>query len=444
MLYRYQPVLRGETRTIEPGPVTWPTARAHFEQRAREAGYELAPHTGSSIVARRPGTPLPRVRYVQHPHEPTSMLGLGPFAESHVLGRARYLAEEVGSPGYRMLTMTNECERALLVGRRLAAGLPVYERVLEDVTGASLAAWRGEAIGALLERGEVAMNEADRAISPSASPSPEARWSLLDARTLRAIAGAPGDEPISDWRERLGPIAARESFGHDGPRDVHERALVLDDLLLDAETDALAAWLSSLAGPLGARLARAVFDGVIDASPILRVEQGLVSEAAEETVSFRVLAPTSLGTLGDDAPGAREALRELAFTRGRSGLLTRVALAPDAPLLVALAKTIARARLEGVEALLETGGDTPRLLLRALATGGSSTLEALARRLGIQAREVGPSRERAQTIALEIACDGSLPRLGLRTRDARALRAHDPAQTSPARQNPVKRRLPRA
>ncbi|MCH2413378.1 MAG: hypothetical protein MK199_01765, partial [Acidimicrobiales bacterium] len=63
-----------------------------------------------SVVLQVKGYPRPRVQYMQHPREPSSTLGLGPFAESYVFGAGRYLHLGDATSGPR--TMTNPARSA--------------------------------------------------------------------------------------------------------------------------------------------------------------------------------------------------------------------------------------------------------------------------------------------------------------------------------------------
>jgi Radical SAM superfamily len=98
VLYRYQPVVR-RGQIVDVGELSWDTAAGIFLEESERRGYQRFFHGGPSLVVRRPGARTFPVRYNQHTKEPSSMLGLGPFAESRVYGVGLYKSRGTGEDG---------------------------------------------------------------------------------------------------------------------------------------------------------------------------------------------------------------------------------------------------------------------------------------------------------------------------------------------------------
>ncbi|MGE3631320.1 MAG: radical SAM protein [Sandaracinaceae bacterium] len=226
-LYAYQSVTR-RGRTIDAGALSHDEAAAILREEGERAGYAPLPHTGSTLVVERAGSRTFAQRYVQHAREPSSLLGLGPFAESHVFGVASYVADadlRLAAP-YRVMRRTLDEELAAYVGRRLAAGLAIERGAIEANFGAGVEALVPAALGWSLEQGSLRAvdggyagpeGERDRAL--------DAAWSFLDARSVVRL------------RRRHGasPRGALEAVGETDRRFVSERLDPLSDLALSAE-----------------------------------------------------------------------------------------------------------------------------------------------------------------------------------------------------------------
>ncbi len=214
VLYAYQPVRRGG-RAMDPGPLPFAEAASIFASRAEAAGYQRVPHTGSSVIVERAGARRFDVRYVQHAREPTSVLGVGPFAESHAFGVATYVAgAELGAAeAYRVSERSEVQELAAYVGRRLSAAMPIEEAEVTRVFGASLEASAPETVGWLLERGSLARVEGGLAARGDRAAATGAAWSFLDPDTLAALrrrlgGGLPARRALAALSDPA-PIAAR-------------------------------------------------------------------------------------------------------------------------------------------------------------------------------------------------------------------------------------------
>lgn len=210
VLYEYQPVTR-RGRAMPAGPLALDEAARRFLAVAVGAGYRVVPHTGSSVIVELPGARRFDTRYVQHAREPTSLLGLGPFAESHAFGVASYVAgpDPAADRPYRALARTPREELGTYLGRRLAAGLPLEDDALARFFGGSLTELAPEAVGWLLEEGSLVRTDTGYRGSPAREEAIRAAWAFLDARTLgRLRQRLSGGVPLERARSGLGEGAA--------------------------------------------------------------------------------------------------------------------------------------------------------------------------------------------------------------------------------------------
>lgn len=297
VLFRYQPVRRGAS-TIEAGAMLFEHAAGRFLAMAATAGYEEVPHAGSSAIVQRPGARRFPIRYVQHPREPTSMLGLGPFAESHVLGHGRYVAEEDG--GYRGEETTVRSEKASTLTRALGAGLSLASARYEEVFDESARATFGPELAYLEERGELVGVDLEPRFADRAAAR-RAAFLFFDELDLRRLRRAPEDLPgLCAWLRSAGatapaldPVAearlvsasAVVVVGADGVEGRIEGELHVDD-----------AWEADLvvlgAGCLARPWARLVADGLLGRSALRAIRQGVVLVATPMAAS-----PTALSAL---------------------------------------------------------------------------------------------------------------------------------------------------
>jgi len=472
VLYRYQPVLRGADRTIAPGELPYELALATFEARANDAGYALVQHTGSSCVARRPGAVVPEVRYVQHPREPTSLLGLGPHAESHVFGHGRYVAlgSSSGNHRYRVERTDLPLERALLVARRFTAALPVDETVLAEATGASLTQTRGEAVGYFTARGELEPDASGSLLAPRWRTREEAlraSWAFLDPRSLRGLGphdeaersslltaldraglGSDAGSSASELDTRLAALGVRAWLSAAGlRRGALTGKLALEDLLLEESDDGLQALFSRAALPAAAVVARLIVEGVLDDAPALES----AADRATLTLSVRARAPQALAWLlatldvSCTTHGGVETLSAIRLALGTTRAqveLVRV-LGPTSPSGRALARVLgaggdellAASRTEhvvvassGAQALeLRAHAPAARALLRKCLEARSASLvkelEGCARTLGAELDGL--------RLPLEVTSQGPRPRL-------------DALEATLVRASRTRRRLPAA
>lgn len=467
VLYRYQPVLRGAERTIAPGALPYEDALAVFVARAREVGYAVVEHTGSSCVARAPHTVVPDVRYVQHPREPTSILGLGPHAESHVFGHGRYVA--LDGTRYRVARTDLAIERAQLVGRRLGASMPIEEAVLERATGRTLATSRPEAVGFFAARGELVRAGSQLTPSwPTREDAQHASWAFLDPRTLRDLrasddrerssllarltrAGLWGETsdptgPAAELTERMHEVELRALLRADGRgRGAVVGRVGIDDLLLDESDAGLRALLESAGLPAAGALARLVFDRVLGDAPELTLS------GPDATLSFDVSAraPHALewlcASLGLDATahGGPATLTALRITRSLA-----------AARAVSLVRTLASSSAPATQLArwLDPGGTMSPTALRIshvlVPATGAEALEIRTDDRAARAVLRGLLEARAHALADEVArcaaaLDADLDGL-IVPLDARARPRPDAIEATLGRASHARRRLPTA
>lgn len=199
VLYAYQPVSR-RGRTIDAGALSLSQAAATLLELAEAAGWSRVPHTGSSVIVERPEARRFDVRYVQHAREPTSLLGLGPYAESHVFGQLSYVASGAidGTHPYLALARTEREELAAYLGRRLAANMPLDDAALVEAFGGTLSQLAPEALGWLLEEGSLETSEGGHTAMGDRAQALRAAWAFLDAPTVGRLrqraSGGLGEE----------------------------------------------------------------------------------------------------------------------------------------------------------------------------------------------------------------------------------------------------------
>lgn len=325
VLYPYQPVRRGRDRTVPPGDMDYERAAAALLDAALSRGMEAASHSGSSVVVQAPGTRQFPVRYVQHPREPTAVLGLGPFAESHVFGVGRYVASERPEDGYRGEEVSIRAEQLAYVGRHLGADLPLDDAAFEATFGQSMTEAFPDAI-AYLEEATLLRRCGRRwdPAFPSRARALREAWVFLDPSALRRLRMGPAAERAEDavgrveralpdangeaLRARVEPLtrwlvhfeaAALVAAGRP-PRAALLAELALDEL--GSHPDGIAALLRDHVGAndATARLVeRLLCDGVLD-RPRLRISEAgtelMARACARLPDAFRAIAATTSGS----------------------------------------------------------------------------------------------------------------------------------------------------
>ena len=137
VLYRYEPVTRGGVR-MEPGSLPFETAR-DLLLAAVPSSYRRVPNTGETVVLEHRDARAFRTRYLQHDRQPSSMLGLGPFAESHVFDVGDYVGSRLeDSSPYHGHRLAPREERARFIGRHLGGGLAGIEADYRAAFGTNL------------------------------------------------------------------------------------------------------------------------------------------------------------------------------------------------------------------------------------------------------------------------------------------------------------------
>jgi coproporphyrinogen III oxidase-like Fe-S oxidoreductase len=226
VLYSYQPVVR-RGRAVEAGLLPWQTAREIFSEESERAGYvPIAQGGPSAVVKRRDARSFPS-RYHQHSLEPSSLLGLGPFAQSHVFGAGEYrrAGPGAGPKPYSGGPFTLEEEASSFVRRRIAERAALDDEAFRAAFGAGLSSrWAAE-LAFLLEEGVLRPDGADRLL-----PHLDGEESALRASWLFLGPAAAGELRRRHLAARAPPVGA----------------------------DELVSWLSGVDSTRGARLAAAL------------------------------------------------------------------------------------------------------------------------------------------------------------------------------------------
>jgi len=197
VVYQYQPVVRGR-RTMPQGELGFRQAADCVRRHAPEFGYDVAAHTGASIVARRPGSGRFEHQYMQHPRDAMSTVALGAFAQSHAFGVGHYLGSET-SGRYAIQGTTPDVELARHLGRRLGAGLAVHQDEIDGVFGAGTWESLSDTFGWLEDRGGLKRVEHGVAPRPGLRALPEAPWLLVDGLTVELIAQRAEPSLTPEW-----------------------------------------------------------------------------------------------------------------------------------------------------------------------------------------------------------------------------------------------------
>lgn len=198
VVYEYQPVARG-AHIMPAGEVSYGAAAEIVAEEASHEGYEPVADSGASVVVQRPGTRRFRTRYVQHPREPSSLLGFGPFAESHVFGVGHYVgaAPDEGPQPYRGETIDPEVEKARFVGRLLGAGLPIDGELYQQTFGEPMERGFPTALAWLEERGLLYRDDGKLVGRfPDRDVLRRSAWLFLDERTLDRIGANTSPERV--------------------------------------------------------------------------------------------------------------------------------------------------------------------------------------------------------------------------------------------------------
>lgn len=219
VLYSYQPVVRGN-RTVGPGPLPWRVAREIFAEESEQSGYAPIAQGGPSmVVSRGDGRRLAR-RYHQHSLEPSSLLGLGPFAQSHVFGKGEYrrLGPGAGAKAYFGGLLSLEEEACSFVRRRIAEGMVLDDEVFRAAFGLGLSSrWAAE-LAFLEEEGGLLPLGASR-FRPKLGGEEavlRAGWLFLDPATagdlrrqcLAASAPPTDADELMSWLSQIDPTRA--------------------------------------------------------------------------------------------------------------------------------------------------------------------------------------------------------------------------------------------
>lgn len=196
VLYRYEPVIRGDVR-MEPGDLRFAKAREVVLEQAARRGYRRIANTGSSVVVQHPAARELESRYLQHDRAPSSLLGLGPFAESHVFDVGDYVGSSFGDPHpYHGHALAPGEERARFIGRRLGGALPLEGAEYRDAFASDLE----EDFAA-----ELAFIDERAAELGDPLELKRTAWLFLDPQTVEAI-GDSRPRGMSDrgrrWMER--------------------------------------------------------------------------------------------------------------------------------------------------------------------------------------------------------------------------------------------------
>jgi hypothetical protein len=216
VLYSYQPVVRGKA-LVEPGSLPWSVARAILLEEAARSGYEPVEQGGPSCVVRRRGARHFAHRYHQHSLEPSSLLGFGPFAQSHVFGRGVYrrLGPGAGPRPYFGGEISLDAEASSFVRRRFVEGAPLEDAPFRDAFGADLSSRWASELAFLEERGALLRLGANRFRPRLRAEGSvfQASWLFLDPGTagelrrrhLAASAPHAVEDEHESWRACFDP-----------------------------------------------------------------------------------------------------------------------------------------------------------------------------------------------------------------------------------------------
>jgi coproporphyrinogen III oxidase-like Fe-S oxidoreductase len=231
VLYRYQPVER-RGHLVDAPRLSWEAARDAFLEEIERRGYRHLSHAGPSIVARHREARNFAVRYNQHTIEPSSMLGLGPFAESRVYGIGLYKSRGTGEsgPSYVGVTTSLASTRDAFVRQHLLAGTPIdhatFRRTFGDAVGRAYA----PELAYLEELGVVAREAGRVGFTPRrAELAARCAWLFVDGETrsrVRARARARAGSIVTAgeaaaWLRSVGCDAAPGGNGSSTLLDVH-------------------------------------------------------------------------------------------------------------------------------------------------------------------------------------------------------------------------------
>ena len=201
-LYRYQPVHRNG-RIVSPGALSFETASALLLELAASAAFRETLITRTSTIVMQRVPPWAADRYEHHPDRPGSLLGLGPFSESHVFGHGLYRTDfsRDGRWSCRGLPLERGDEARWELARCLARNRPVPREEFRSRLGCDPVAVAPEVFRFLGDRGQVEVRP-DR-IQPR----------IPDQREAALLAGLVLDDVTLDRIASLVRSRAREPNG---------------------------------------------------------------------------------------------------------------------------------------------------------------------------------------------------------------------------------------
>lgn len=255
VLYQYEPVTRGDVR-IEPGAMPIHVAREAFVEECERRGYRRVPNTGTSVVAQHVDARTFPSRYLQHDREPSSLLALGPFAESHVFDVADYVGSPLGAEApYHGRALAPREERARYLGRHFGGGLRIDREAYCRAFGAEPADDFPAEFAFLEERAELV----EGVFRGDSLAVKRASWLFLDDINVERIADARATGVHVADRRWLALHTA----------DAPDAADLVDvDVRLRVGADSREGWVVGTL-PLEAEAARADTDALFERAEIL-------------------------------------------------------------------------------------------------------------------------------------------------------------------------------